>query len=363
MFKTNAIASKFYVYIFFIFTALLFAYHVLVYNFFTYKVIAVQEPMYVGDLVRLSYQIDSIELKKAENTLPKQHLEGADYTGQKIDVLTIGDSFSNGGASGKNAFYQDYIASINDFNVLNINVRRLSVSDNDVSTTFLALYNSGVLDEIKPRIVLLSVGSRDLVDRFGKELNWDINPNPQMIREEIKEMKPRDLAAHQLKDVSIVNSANFKLPYYSIAFKFKLCMKKVCKFPLKESMFSVIADKEILIYKDTVKDVRLNTPPNIEKANENLNRIAKILKQKGISLYFMPAVSKYDLYSSFIENNPYPEDALFGLLKPLKKEYTLINTKEILLPLLLQGEKDVFHADDTHWSWKASKAIFTNTQF
>ena len=129
--------------------------------------------------------------------------------------------------------------------------------------------------------------------------------------EEIKEMKPRDLAAHQLKDVPIVNSANFKLPYYSIGYKFKPCMKQVCKLPLKVSMFNVIADKELLIYKDTVKDLRLNTPENITKANENLNRIAKILKEKGISLYFMPAVSKYDLYSGFIDNNPYSEDPLF----------------------------------------------------
>ena len=361
MFKTKAVQTKSYVYIFSVFALLLFLYHLFVFTFFSSRIIAVQEPMYVGDLARLSYQVDFIQLKESENTLPKQHLEGTEYKGQKIDVLTIGDSFSNGGGGGLNAYYQDYIATINDFNVLNI--KRLSFAGKGITNTFFALYNSGVLDKIKPRVVLLSMGSRDLVERFGKELDWEYSAAPQAILKEINEMKPLGLAANQLKDIPIVNSANFKLPLYSIGYMFKPCIKKVCKFPLKESMFNVAADKEILIYKDTVKDLPMNTLPNITKVNENLNRIAKMLKQKGISLYFMPAVSKYDLYSGFIDNNPYPEDPLFDLLEPLAKEYTFINTKEILLPLLLQGEKDLYHGDDTHWSCKASEAIFTHTQF
>lgn len=359
MFKTNQINSKHYATVFILFAAVLFLYHVLVYNFLSSKVIAVQEPMYVGDLVRLSYQVDSIDLKKAENTLPKQHLEGSQYNGQEIDVLTIGDSFSNGGGSGKNAFYQDYIASINDYNVLNI--RALHAAGGDVPNTLLALYNSGILDSIKPKKIILSIGSRAFIRRIGKDLDWEQNASTSKIWAEIKEMKPRDLAAHQLKDVSIVNTANFKLPFYSIGYTFVPCLKSVCKFPLKEALFSVKADTEILIYKQTLKDLYMNTADNIAKANTNLNRIAGLLKKKGIELYFMPAVSKYDLYYDYIEGNPYAKDALFELYEPLDKAYQMINTKSILLPLLQKGEKDVFYADDTHWSSKASKEIFTHT--
>lgn len=361
MFKINAVQTKSYVYIFSVFIALLFIYHVIVYSLFSSKVIAVEEPMYIGDLARLSYQTDLIDLKKGENTLSKQHLEGAEYKGQKIDVLTIGDSFSNGGGSGENAFYQDYVATINDFNVLNI--RRLSFAGKGVPNTFFALYNSGVLDQIKPRIVLLSIGSRDLAHRFGGVLDWEYDPGSQAILDEIKEMKPRDLSEHQLKDIPIVNTANMKLPFYSALYKFTPCVKQVCRLPLTESLFTVKADKEILIYKKSLSDLYKSTPENILKANENLNRIAKMLKQKGIKMYFMPAVNKYDLYSNFIADNPYPKDPLFDLLKPLKKEYTMINTKEILLPMLMKGEKDVFYVDDTHWSYKASEAIFSQTRF
>ena len=45
-------------------------------------------------------------------------------------------------------------------------------------------------------------------------------------------------------------------------------------------------------------------------------------------------------------------------MESLPKDYVFINTKKILLDELERGEKDVFFKDDTHWSWKASKAIF-----
>lgn len=360
MFKIKAIQSRSYVYFFSIFVLILFLYHIIVYSFFTSKVIAAGDSGYVGDLVRLSYQMDFIELKKTENTLPKQHLEGAEYHGQKIDVLTIGDSFSNGGASGKNAYYQDYIASQNNYNVLNI--KRLPFAGKGVAPTFLALYNSGVIDQIKPRIVLLSIGSRDLVPRFGTALDWEYKADAQAIDKEIKAMEPRDLISHQLKDVSIVNTANFKLPYYTLMYKFMPCYKQVCKFPLKESLFTV-GDKDILVYGKSLNGLYTSTPENVKNANANLNRIAKMLKEKGIEMYFMPAVTKYDLYSEFIDHSAALKDPLFDLLEPLQKEYTLINTKKILLPLLQKGEKDIFYADDTHWSYKASEAIFTEIKF
>lgn len=361
MFHSKIIASKTYAYIFFIFMAIIFSYHLLIYNLFTSQVLNVQHPMYVGDLSRISYQVDSIDLRKAENTLERQHLEGSEYHNQNIDMITIGDSFSNGGGSGKNAFYQDYIASINNLDVLNI--RALDLANGNVPNTLLALNNSGLLDKVKPKIVLLSIGSRALVRRFSHELDWEAIVSEEAVFNELKHMKPRDLSAQQLKNVSIVNTANFKYPFFTLGYHFKPCLKSVCKFPLKKPLFSVEADKEILIYKQTLKDLHMNTPENIKKANNNLNRLAQLLTAKGIKLYFMPAVSKYDLYYEYIDQKKFPKDPLFDLLTSLQKDYILINTKDILLPLLKAGEKDLFYADDTHWSSKASKEIFTKTPF
>jgi hypothetical protein len=97
--------------------------------------------------------------------------------------------------------------------------------------------------------------------------------------------------------------------------------------------------------------------------NDNLNRLSDILEAKGIKLYFMPVVDKYNLYSEFIIDNRHPKSTFFEQLRPLPRRYTLIDTKEILLERLKQGEKEIFHSDDTHWTWRASQAIFETVLF
>jgi len=101
----------------------------------------------------------------------------------------------------------------------------------------------------------------------------------------------------------------------------------------------------------------------IDKLNNNLNALSKILKKKNIKLYFMPAVDKYNLYSKYIVNNTYPQSIFFEELRKLPKEYTFIDTKTILLEELKKGVKDIYHSDDTHWSYKASEAIFKKVKF
>ena len=361
MFKTNKITTKSYVIIFSLFAFIIFIYHFSVYTLYTSKVLNVQEPLYVGDLVRLSYQVDFIDLKQTENTLQKKHIEAGEYKSQRVDILTIGDSFSNGGGGGKNAFYQDYISSIYNYNVLNI--RSLASAGGRAPNSLLALEQSGILDEIKPKIIILSLGSRDIVRRLSNKLNFEQDISKNTILNEMKTMLPHELSKYQSKNISIVNTANFKLPFYTLAYKFRPCIKSVCKLPINKELFSINDKNHILVYKQTIKDLHMNTKENIIKVNNNLNKISKLLAKKGIKFIFMPAVSKYDLYSKFIKDNPFPKDILFEILKSLPKDYILINTKKILSSLLENGEKDIFYADDTHWSYKASKEIIEKTNF
>jgi hypothetical protein len=85
--------------------------------------------------------------------------------------------------------------------------------------------------------------------------------------------------------------------------------------------------------------------------------LAQKLKEKSIQLIFMPAVNKYDLYSSFIINNKYPMDPFFDRIRTLEKDYIFIDTKDILLKQLNKGEKDIYYIDDTHWSYKSSDIV------
>jgi hypothetical protein len=132
---------------------------------------------------------------------------------------------------------------------------------------------------------------------------------------------------------------------------------------LRESLFSVKNDRKLLFYDHDIAKIANSNDRTISSLNGNLNTLAEILKSKNMQLYFMPVVDKYDLYADYIVDNRYPKSIFFEKLRTLPKKYTLIDTKKILAQEVSKGEKDIFYADDTHWSWKASKKIFEEVRF
>ena len=62
-------------------------------------------------------------------------------------------------------------------------------------------------------------------------------------------------------------------------------------------------------------------------------------------------------------SNNYSESIFFEYLSTLDKKYIFINTKEILSKNLENSERDIFYADDTHWSYKASNNIIESDAF
>jgi hypothetical protein len=137
---------------------------------------------------------------------------------------------------------------------------------------------------------------------------------------------------------------------------------KIYRLDLDKDMFTVNASNKLLVTKQAIDNIILVSPKRVKQLNDNLNRLALILKRKNITLMFMPVVDKYDLYSSHVINNTLPTSDFFKDLRPLKKEYYLVDTKQILSPYL-STTKDIFYADDTHWSPIASEIIIKNIPF
>lgn len=325
-------------------------YHTIVWLGWTSKIFN-QAPYHVGDLARMSYQINSIHYRKDENDLPKKHLRYTpDSPPQKVDIITIGDSFSNGGGLGRNAFYQDYLASHSPYMVLNI-----QNYDNDTTPveTISALITNGWLETIKPRVILIQTVARRLAILYGREQRWD-TVLPENFQQGLSQRAWRD----EPPQPPLVNTANYKLPYYSLMYHLtSFGQKNVLKLTLKEPLFSVQASTVLLLYKEDTTNLDHFNEASIKKINDNFNTLAQRLKELDILLVFMPAVDKYDLYSQAILDNPFPSNPLFDLLEKSEKKYLLINTKKILREALTQGEKDIFYADDTHWSFRASELI------
>jgi len=349
--------------------ALFVAYNFIVWNFYTKQILTTHDGLYSGDLVRMGYISGLAKPKKTRVELPKQHLEGKDYyDGLNIDMITIGDSFSNGGGGGLNPFYQDYIATNLDFKVLNLqNYQEKTRSY--IETTYL-LANSGFLKKAKVKYVMLESIQRKVVQRFVQNINPNLNDSLENIYKtyKFKKTKPSKLTHNTKSTKSIalpqtqfINNGNVKLVVYNVLYNFSdhAFISTVYKAKLTKDLF-VVGDKDLLFYKSDLSRIHMNTKDNIEILNKNLNDLALFLKKQGIELIFMPATNKYDLYYDYIKDNKYPKDPFFDYLRDLKKEYIFVDTKKILSPLLKKGVKEVYHVDDTHWSSIASSNVIKN---
>jgi len=327
------------------------SYHVLMWLFFTSKIFGLDDQTSTGDLSRMSYQIDMIRPKKLEYTLKKSFIYDKTFYNQDIDMITIGDSFSHGGGGGLNPYYQDYLATIYDKKILNIN----PIKYDQFIETAIGLHNSGFLKEKKVKYVLIQSVERFSAIRFSKDIHYaQFNlKNPEISNK---------IFSVQHQDISIINTANYKLPYYYMAYKFKENPKKdVHRLKLTKELFT--NHKDFLVFDGDIKNIPQFTQKNVAIINKNFNELARVLKKDGIKLIFMPTTDKYDMYYSYIKNNTHPKNPFFDLIRPLHKEYIFVDVKAILKPLIDKGKKDIYFVDDTHWSPRGSQAVANSQVF
>lgn len=342
----------------FFFTAALFVLvNATVWIFFTRDILTRHGDIITGDLTRIGYITDLAHPRKNITDLPRLHLESGNYHGQAVDMLTIGDSFSNGASGGRNRFYQDYIATELDWTVLNL----VGHPDgkNDIEAIAM-LANSGFLQEARVRYVLLEATQRRAVARLTRTIDLE----RQISRDRIDEYyrfgdgSPggSDFA---LPGIGFINDGNFTFLLYSALYTFRECTFKsaTCRVTLKTPRFSMGDGREMLFYKKDIRAIRHSTPEQVGDMNDNLNALAARLGNIGITLLFMPAVNKFDLYRNDIANDDFPHDPFFELLRRQQRDYLLVDTKAILSEGLREGEQDLFFVDDTHWGPRASQRI------
>lgn len=311
-----------------------------------------------GDLARMGYLPNSKLLRHNFVDLPRRHLEDTEYKGQPIRVLTIGDSFSNGGGGGKNRYCQDYIASINKCNVLNME----PFQSLNFLELVISLLHNGYLDKVQPKYLIFSASEKFCIEKYALGIDFSRNIDSKHLA-----ALPRMgyNATGTGTAVTFVNEGNFKFLLNSLLYHFsdRAFFSKTFVRELSQPFFTTKDERRLLFYRDDVTKIPLSSPRTVSLLNDNLNKLADMLREKGIQFCFMPCVDKYDLYSGYIVDNPYPRSTFFEELRKLPKRYVLIDTKAILLSELKKGEKNIFNPDDTHWSWKASEKIFSTVRF
>jgi len=338
--------KKKYVYIVLSLVAIFVLFHALVWISLTGNLF--KNSKETGDLGRLSYKVDMLFPRKNIVDLPVKHIRFKDF--EEIDVLTIGDSVSNGLSRGKNSFYQDYIASNNNFKVMNI-----SPFPEGYIETIVLLYNSGALDKLKPKIILLESVERNAIQRLSKEIDWNIIKSSNKIKSYLVK-DYYDL----IPDPLFINKLNYNALIYNILYNFddNAYFSKTYTADLSKDLFTGSNPRKLLFYYEDLENKKLANQESITSLNSNLNKLQGILDKKNIKLYFMPAADKSNVYEKYIVNNKYEISTFFELLREMPKKYTFIDTKKVLKDLVDKGIEDVYYIDDSHWSYKGSEAIF-----
>lgn len=331
--------------VFFIIFIIFLGFNFLIWNFI------VKDSLKGGDLSRMSYNSSFVTKKIVDNISTSKFINFNNYHGEEIDLLTIGDSFSNS----LDIPYQKFIGEKNNIKVLNIS--KLENTENYLETIYLLL-NTGFLEEKKVKYILIESVQRQVIKRFLKKIDISINTEKD-ISNLIKNSKVI-YSKKSNSDISFINNLNFNAFLYSVLYRFddNAFFSKVYINTLNKNMFSnLLMNNILLFYRDDIKNLYMEESNNIIKINNQLNKLSLTLEMKNIQLIFMPAVNKLNLYYEYLEEKKYPKSYFFEEFRVLKKNYQFIDTKKILKEEIKNGTLDIFYLDDTHWSYKASEAI------
>ena len=222
------------------------------------------------------------------------------------------------------------------------------------------MLNDGFFDGIRPKFLLVQNVERNS-ENLQHVTDWMADNRATEFRMFLDERREKT-RLDEVASKGFFNAASFKyvlnrILYSTIGHDYN---KKVFSADLQDELFSGgMGDKVVFFYQD-LRWAQKQTSQIAVDVNKNMNILAELLREKGIELIFLPAVDKYDLYRDFMFSPKYSEISFFETLRELPKNYHLIDSKMILHQLLRDGEKDVYWQDDTHWSWKASKAIAEN---
>lgn len=129
----------------------------------------------------------------------------------------------------------------------------------------------------------------------------------------------------------------------------------ILRVSMHDSLFSCPGkEKELYFYYD---DLSFPEEEQIQTAISNLDSLFQLAKKKNICLFYVVAADKYDVYQEFAVDNRFPEKTLLDNFSSHESNPYFVNTKHVLLKNARQGVKDLYYADDTHWSPIGAKIV------
>ena len=251
-----------------------------------------------------------------------------------VNVLTVGDSFSQQGSAG----YQNYMSGEG---VTVANCRR-SLYDSPIQYASNIL-DWGLLDSTNIDVMVVEVVERDFALSIGnfKESKVEV-PKPESTSDK-EERNANEWSLLRARDFLLYRFAG-RSPVYVV--------------DLKQDFFSSREPRKLYFYYVDINNGLTIDETLRPKVKEVFDMLTRKAYERGIQLMLMVAVDKYDLYQDYITDNPYPPKQVNEDVRDIFGDIPeVMLCKYCLQPLLEKGEKDVFLFDNTHWSYKGSQAV------
>lgn len=269
-----------------------------------------------GDIGKIGQIIFSKEYHSQGKfqSVPVQLMEWCDASDFKSNKLVfLGDSFTR-------SIYPNCLASI----IQKPSAKYFADNIESPEDTFIALCN---MDVEMPDVVVLESVEREFVFRL-----CDV-----------------DFSSNQRPKASAYKPVKEKQTDFSTFYKNQVLQNQaVINISLRDSLFTCPRkEKELYFYRD---DLRFPEEQQIQVAISNLDSLFQLAKKKDICLFYVVAADKYDVYQEFAIDNEFPQKETLDRFVGFDDNPYFVNTKQVLLKNARQGVKDLYYADDTHWS-------------
>lgn len=301
-------------------------------------------PQATGDLGRLAFIVigedygQRIEQYELKDTLFNKVRETEDLRNIHVNVLTIGDSFSQQ----EHAGYQNYMAQDG---VTVANTRR-DLYDNPIQYAW-NLLDAGVVDSTNIDVMVVEVGERDFPLRIENFRTDKVEVGaPDMPDEGGEEM------VWDIRQWSLLRTRDFLMYHYA-------GRNPVYEVQLDRDLFSSNEPRKLFFYCADILNGLTIEESIRPKVKEVFDLLTTKAHERGFALVLMLPVDKYDLYQDYIVDNPYdhPKRINEDVREILGDIPEVLLTKYYLQPLIDKGEKDVFLFDNSHWSYKGSEVV------
>lgn len=285
-----------------------------------------EEPQWTGDLGRLGkIPFGSLTPIQDNDTIENYvvNCKSIEELGNAKNI-TIGDSFSQ-----QEKGYQLYLGNIINDTIYNIRFNNLNPEESAIY-----LIKNNKIPNCK-HLIIESV-ERSCIWRLNNIkfsiCNYD---SLSILKEE----------THISKFMTLTDIAS----YIRLKFSYKCPFSTV---ELSKPLFSHPTFHSSLVFLDSKNDSDLSfinyNDSLYTKAIDNIIRLHTLAKQQNINLIYLIAADKYDVYSEYIKNNPFPVNLTLDKFKI--DENWFINSKAIFQRHLQLGIKDIYYVNDTHWS-------------